>query len=203
MRIFLCRHGESAGDIEDRYGGDYDDPLSENGQKQSRELADKLDGFGIEVIYSSPRARANKTAEIISKSLGVPVIIAHDLRERNAYGVLTGMVKSEAQQKYPKEVEKLKKEKLRHAVAGSEGYDSFKARVIGEFKKITALKEYSIVCIVSHGGPVSCIVREVLKLGEISRLYDCAILEMETNNGKFNLVAVDGVEFESQNLLRR
>ena len=34
MKIYLIRHGETTGDIEDRYGGDYDDHLSKNGKQQ-------------------------------------------------------------------------------------------------------------------------------------------------------------------------
>ena len=42
MKIYLIRHGETTGDIENRYGGDFEDHLSEKGTKQSHELAKKL-----------------------------------------------------------------------------------------------------------------------------------------------------------------
>jgi len=32
MKIFLIRHGETTGDIENRYGGSYDDHLTEMGR---------------------------------------------------------------------------------------------------------------------------------------------------------------------------
>ena len=64
MKIFLIRHGETTGDIEDRYGGDYDDHLSEKGKQQSKELAEKLKNKGIELIFHSPRIRATETATI-------------------------------------------------------------------------------------------------------------------------------------------
>ena len=41
MKIYLIRHGETTGDVEDRYGGDYDDCLSKTGEKQVKELAKK------------------------------------------------------------------------------------------------------------------------------------------------------------------
>lgn len=44
MKIFLCRHGQTTGDIEDRYGGDYDDHLTDLGKTQAEELANKLQG---------------------------------------------------------------------------------------------------------------------------------------------------------------
>ena len=196
MRIFLCRHGETTGDIEDRYGGDYDDQLTDTGIAQSEELANKLDGFGIKLIISSPRIRAKETAKIISKKLKVKTIISKNLRERNSYGILTGLVKSEAKIKFPLEVEKFKKSKLHPGITGTEEYEIFKKRVLAEFESIVSAKKQNIVCVVSHGGPISCFVREVLKLGEIKTLDNCAVLEIEIISGKYNLVAVDGIEFE-------
>lgn len=198
MRIFLCRHGETTGDIENRYGGDYEDHLTPHGEEESEEMAEKLDGFGIEVIFSSPRIRAQETSKIISNELSVPTVTSQNLRERNHYGVLTGLKKSEAMKVFPAEVNKLEKNQLRPKITGSEDYDSFKKRVLDEFLKITKSKTHKIVCIVSHGGPIRCIVREILKLGEIKRLDDCAILEIESNGKEFSLVAADGIEFENK-----
>ena len=41
VKIYLIRHGETTGDVEDRYGGAYDDHLSEKEKAQARELAGK------------------------------------------------------------------------------------------------------------------------------------------------------------------
>lgn len=191
MKIYLIRHGETTGDIEDRYGGDYDDHLTDRGKEQAKELVKKLENKGVEIIYHSPRIRAVETAQIVGKKLGVKVEAVDDLRERNNYGILTGMVKSETKQKYPKEVEKLKKSKLHHKVKGSEDYEHFKKRVVSAFNEIIENDEYDTVAIISHGGPISCVVRKVLKLGEIDHLGDCAILEIEKKNGKLKLVKIE------------
>lgn len=34
MKIYLVRHGETTGDVEDRYGGWYDDHLTDRGKEQ-------------------------------------------------------------------------------------------------------------------------------------------------------------------------
>ena len=196
MRIYLIRHGQTTGDLEDRYGGDYEDHLTEEGKKQSQKLANKLKNKDIEVIFHSPRIRAVETAKIVSEKLNIKLIKVQDLRERNAYGILTGMVKSQAKKKYPQEVEKLQKDKLYHDVKNSEDYNSFKKRVINIFKEITN-KEYKIIAIISHGGPISCIVREVLKLGEFKKLGDCTILEIEKESN-FKLISLDGAELENK-----
>ena len=51
MKIFLIRHGETTSDVEDRYGGDYDDHLTEKGEQQSEELAEILKDKNIQVIF--------------------------------------------------------------------------------------------------------------------------------------------------------
>ena len=49
MKIYLIRHGQTTGDLEDRYGGDYDDHLTEEGEQQAKRLAEKLASSGIEI----------------------------------------------------------------------------------------------------------------------------------------------------------
>lgn len=190
MKIYLLRHGETTGDVEGRYGGDYDDPLTEKGRKQSEELAEKLRGKGIEIIYHSPKTRAAETAQIIGKKLGLRLQAIEDLRERNNYGVLTGLTRNEAKQEFPEEVKKLLTGKLEHDIKDSEDYKSFKERVMKAFKKITSNK-YSTTAIVTHGGPIRCVYREVLKLGELDKLKDCAIFEVGKVNGKYKLLSTD------------
>jgi len=187
MIIYLIRHGETTGDIEDRYGGDYDDHLTEKGLKQAKDLAEKLKEKEIQIIFSSPRIRARETAEIVNKILNVKIDFVNNLRERNNYGFLTGLIKAEAKKKYPEEVKKLEKDGLRHNVTKSENYEIFKARIVNAFERILN-SNYDTVAIITHSGPVRCIVREVLKLGEIGHLEDCEILKIKKEDSRLYLV---------------
>ncbi len=196
MKIFLCRHGETTGDLEDRYGGFYNDSLSKKGVAESVELAEKLSGLGIELVAHSSLNRAKETAGIVAKKLGVELKEKIELCERNHYGILTGMKKSEALDKFPGEVAKFKDNPLRPGVIGGEDYDVFKKRVVGMFLHISRCRHHNTVAIITHGGPIKCIVREVLKLGELKRLDDCAILEIVVKNSKFSLIAMQGAELE-------
>ena len=122
MRIYLIRHGQTTGDVEERYGGDYDDRLTDEGRAQARQLAEKLNGSGIEVIFCSPKLRAQETARIAAEIIGSKIEIIDNIRERNMYGILTGMVKREAKEKHPEHVAALKNHrhsKFRTAVSWS------------------------------------------------------------------------------------
>jgi broad specificity phosphatase PhoE len=192
MKIYLIRHGETTGDTEDRFGGDYDDHLTELGKTQAKKLASELIGLNIEKIYFSPRIRARETAEIINKVTNIPVELLDDLRERNAYGILTGQVKSEAEKKYPELVKILSDPKA--TISGAEDYQSFKNRVINVFDKLTKLP-IDTLAIVTHGGVISCFLREIIGR-ERKKLNDCALIELECSEGKFTIVKTDGVELE-------
>ena len=62
MQLLLVRHGESAGNLTRILQG-RDDPLTERGRRQARELAAYLGARGdVRAIYTSPLGRAAETA---------------------------------------------------------------------------------------------------------------------------------------------
>ncbi|MBI5880926.1 histidine phosphatase family protein [archaeon] len=197
MKIYLIRHGQTTADVEDRYGGAYDDHLTDLGKKQAQELAGKLKGSGIEVIYHSPMIRATETARIITNDLSLELRVVPDLRERNVCGVVTGLTKTEARERFPDQVEELSKGTIYPKVKGSEQYNPFKERVLKAFGQVTS-SDYSTIAVITHGGPISCIVRELLRLGELKRLGDCAILEIDKNGKRYKLVNMDNAELEKR-----
>lgn len=42
MKIYLIRHGQTTGDVEDRYGGAYDDELTDKGKNEAPQISYKL-----------------------------------------------------------------------------------------------------------------------------------------------------------------
>jgi broad specificity phosphatase PhoE len=154
MKIFLIRHGETTGDVEDRYGGSYDDHLTNLGKEQLAVTATNLVGKDIEIILTSSLVRAKESAEIISSEIECPVEILNGLEERS-YGVLGGLTKAEALEKYPEVVE-THKDPLNTDPEG-ENYDDFRNRVLDTFQKITQ-KECNTIAVVSHGGPIKHIL---------------------------------------------
>ncbi len=191
MKIYFIRHGETTGDVENRYGGAYDDHLSEKGFDQARELADTLIDKNIEEIFAGPLIRTQETSDVISKTIGIPVVTIDDLRERNQYGILSGMTKTEAAEKYPDLVELLK-DKL-NTIEGAESFQDFLDRFVNVFKKIVTESQSHTIAIVSHGGPVRVLYRDLLQLGELTFIGDCAVLEIDFIDGVFTLTKSERV----------
>ena len=175
MQIYLIRHGESTSDIENKYGGAYDDHLTVRGREGARVLAEKLHGKGIEVIYCSPLLRAKEAAEIVNEKLGIPLSVVEGLRERD-YGILNGMDKDEAREKYPEAVERHKD--MYATDPQGESYEDFKNRVLAAFQSITNDSHYRSIAIFSHGGPIKLLYRELLSEGELEELGDFGILTL-------------------------
>jgi len=198
MKILFIRHGETTGDVENRYGGDYDDHLSPKGQEQSKNLAEILKGKGIEVIFASPLIRAQETAQAVAGQAGCEVVAKQDLKERNQYGILTGMNKDEVKEKYSELVEALK-DRL-NTIEGAESYEDFSERIASEFNKIVkeGEEEKGVIAIVSHGGPFRVLFRDILKWGELKEIGDCAFVELEKIGDRFSWLDAGGLvpEFE-------
>src|SRR5450755_291965 len=108
MKIFLLRHGESFDDVEDCYGGIADFALTDSGRETAAELAKNLANSGIQILYSSPYKRADETTTIVGRALGCEMKTVYDLRERNSYGVLSGVNKAKAKEIFSHILVKLK-----------------------------------------------------------------------------------------------
>lgn len=180
MKIYLIRHGHTTSDTEGRFGGYYEDYLTEKGKEQTGELRDFLQGLDLEIFFHSPKIRAKETLKIISEKIQIPAEELFDLRERNAYGVVTGLTESEAQEKFPEELLKIKKDKIYHDVLDSEPYEDFRGRVVGVFQQILK-KPYSRVGVITHGGVIGTIMRDIFNYPKVS-LGDCGVIEIDYKN---------------------
>jgi len=198
MVVYLVRHGQTTSDIEDRYGGDYEDHLTDEGIAQVTKAAEKLKDKGIQMIFVSSRVRAQESAKIISEKTGAKIEIEPDLRERNQYGILTGMVKAEARQKYPKEAEEAGNPL--NTIKGAEDFENFKKRVISVFEKITKKKDLTTIAIVTHGGPIRRIFSKIKNLPDNTdiSLQDCATIKIETDEQGKRILETEGVVVSSK-----
>lgn len=102
--LVLLRHGQSAWNLENRFTGWWDVPLSEAGEDEARSAGQLLaaEGIDIDIVYTSLLTRAIQTADITLGELGrlwVPVKRHWRLNERH-YGGLTGLDKKDTRDKY-------------------------------------------------------------------------------------------------------
>ncbi len=191
MKIYLIRHGESTSDVEERYGGAYDDHLTKKGRKQAKELGKKLLNENIEIIFVSPKFRTRETLQIANEEIEAKTEIIENIQERNSKGVLSGMKVKEAKEKHPELIKLL--DDYRNTIEGGESYDNFKERVLSAFDEIIK-SSYAKVAILTHGGPIFCIFRELFKK-EIKNVTDCNVIELLVSN-KIEVIDLGDAYFE-------
>src|SRR5579864_1054046 len=107
--LVLVRHGESQWNLENRFTGWIDIPLSERGRQEAREAGEKLRGIHFDKGFTSVLQRAIATLEIILEVTGqkdLPIERDQALNERH-YGDLQGLNKAETAAKFGDEQVKL------------------------------------------------------------------------------------------------
>lgn len=92
MKLFVLRHGETNENITGMMQGDMDTVLNEKGCNQALSVRDKVLESNIDLVISSPKKRAIKTAELAAPN--IPLILDDRLRSRN-HGEFEGMRRDE------------------------------------------------------------------------------------------------------------
>jgi broad specificity phosphatase PhoE len=152
-RLYLVRHGQSAGNAEGRFGGHGPTPLSKLGEQQAQLTAKLLKKEGVSVIYSSDLHRAVQTAEPLSKLSGVPIHATAAFRERNV-GVLEGLTFDESKQTFPKDYYALVNRNVHHVITNGESYRHLLRRSTNELWDILRKHMGERIAVYSHTGAI-------------------------------------------------
>jgi broad specificity phosphatase PhoE len=182
--IFLARHGESDWNVEERFQGHSDRPLTERGRKQARALADLVGAEKIDAVYTSPLSRARETAEIVAARAGLEAVALPELREVDT-GSWSGLSRADVETRFPEGF-------ARWRSGGSgwedgESYDEMAERVIGALRKIAEDHPDGRVLVISHGGPI----RAIHAAAEGLAIKDYRRLKPVEPNARLSAVAVE------------
>lgn len=168
--LVLLRHGESQWNLENRFTGWVDVPLSSKGEKEAREAGRLLKGIRFDVAYTSALARAQKTLEIALAEAGqknVPVIKDRALNERH-YGDLQGLNKEETAKKFGGAQVKIWRRSYDVAPPNGESLKDTAARALPYFEKniLHELRGGKNVLVAAHGNSLRSIVMKLDKLSK-------------------------------------
>lgn len=95
--LWVVRHGETEWSASGKHTGSTDLPLTAAGEQRARELAERLAGTTFDLVLTSPRARARRTAELA----GFPdAHVEGDLVEWG-YGEYEGITTAEIRERDP------------------------------------------------------------------------------------------------------
>ena len=152
-RLLVVRHGRSEWNAQHRWQGLADIPLDDEGQRQAAQAAEVLGTF--DGVWASDLQRATLTAQIIAELVGMgPVQIDPRLRETDV-GPWEGLDRDAVEAGWPGYLAaKMRPE-------GFEDYAAAAERVMAAFRDIAAAHRGGEVLIVSHGGVIRAVLREV------------------------------------------
>jgi len=104
-KLVLVRHGQSVWNLQNRFTGWIDVPLTEKGKEEAYKAGELLKDIKFDVAYTSMLTRAQETLRIILETVGllIPVIKDQALNERH-YGALQGLNKDRAREKWGKDI---------------------------------------------------------------------------------------------------
>jgi len=144
VKLYITRHGETLRNAEQRILGRTDDPLSEKGRQQAKELAGKMKNIDVDVIFSSPLSRAKETAETIANMKDMPIMIDQRLIE-------TDFGDFEGGPRYSEEYQAAKRDHFKRYPNG-ESYFDIAYRVYDFLFMLKREYADKRVLVVAHGG---------------------------------------------------
>ncbi|PIQ84169.1 MAG: 2,3-bisphosphoglycerate-dependent phosphoglycerate mutase [Candidatus Omnitrophica bacterium CG11_big_fil_rev_8_21_14_0_20_63_9] len=100
--LVLIRHGQSQWNLDNRFTGWVDVPLTDAGREEARRGAMLIRDMTFDRAFTSALQRAHQTLQIVLETIGqpnVPVEKDQALNERH-YGALQGLNKAETAKKY-------------------------------------------------------------------------------------------------------
>lgn len=192
-RLYLVRHGQSAGNVQGRFGGHSPTPLSELGKRQALHTAHALAKEKIRAIYSSDLYRAVQTAEPLAKLLNLKINATEVFRERHV-GVLEGLTFDEARKEFPNDYYALVNRNLDHVITKGESYSQLLARTTDVLHEIVERHRGERIAIFSHTGTICFLT-----------LYILGAIHSETTHTPWLVTSNCGInrfEFRGRNNLR-
>jgi 2,3-bisphosphoglycerate-dependent phosphoglycerate mutase len=167
-RLVLLRHGESQWNLENRFTGWVDVPLSPRGIEEAKNAGIKLRSFTFDRAFTSVLQRANETLRLVLDAVGQPNIpIEKDkaLNER-MYGDLQGLNKDETATKYGEAQVKIWRRSYDVRPPGGESLKDTAERTLPYYEQ--AIKPYLLkgetILVAAHGNSLRALVMELEQL---------------------------------------
>jgi len=167
-RIFLVRHGSTILTAEDRFAGETDVALADEGCEQARRLATRLSSQPIAAIYASPLQRCTDTARLLAEPHDLAVQTRAEFREMS-HGHWEGLKRSEVEAKYPDEFAAWENDPYTFAPQGGESGLAVTARALPALLEVVGACAGKSVLLVSHKATIRLLISSLL--GFDSRRY--------------------------------
>jgi 2,3-bisphosphoglycerate-dependent phosphoglycerate mutase len=169
-RLVLLRHGESQWNLENRFTGWVDVPLSPRGIEEAKNAGNILKSFSFDRAFTSVLERANETLRLVLDTIGqsnIPIGKDKALNER-MYGELQGMNKAETVKKYGEAQVKIWRRSYDVRPPGGESLKDTAERVLPYYEQTIkpCLLKRETILIAAHGNSLRALIMELEQLSQ-------------------------------------
>jgi len=163
--LVLVRHGQSQWNLENRFTGWVDVPLSAQGEEEAARAGGMLATYHFDLAFTSALQRAQNTLRIMLRVMGneeLPIIANEALNER-MYGMLQGLNKAETAERYGDEQVLIWRRSYDVAPPDGESLKDTAARVIPYVNQeiFPLLRAGKNVLVAAHGNSLRALVMQL------------------------------------------
>ena len=195
-KLIIVRHGESLYNLERRYTGQTDVPLTEKGRTQAALTAKYvLENYKIDSVYASDLVRAIDTARPVAEPLGL--FIKTDPRLREIYaGKWQGVLFAEVCILFKEDYELYKADKNKGRTTGGESMLDVRDRVYAALTDIAKENSDKTVFIATHNGPLMAMQSPIcnVDINDVQSTSNNSVTELLYKNGSFEVVKFNYTE---------
>ena len=181
--LVLLRHGQSQWNLENRFTGWVDVPLTQKGEEEARQAGEKMKAVQLQfdTTFTSLLQRAIRTLELALGVLGQSALSVEQdqaLNERH-YGDLQGLNKAETAQKFGDEQVRIWRRSYDVPPPGGESLENTAARTLPYLteKILPTIQAGQHVLVAAHGNSLRSII---MHLDQLSREE---VLSLELGTG--------------------
>ena len=175
MKLYVVRHGRSAGNLPGRMTGWSEHPLTRLGTAQARRVAARLAPLGPMPVYTSDLPRALDTARLIAARGAPPPAVTAEtaapaqaavgvVADRRLREIDLGDYEGRSWDDFVADRElagAFAREPFTTTLPGGESLGMVRERVLAAFEEITQ-GEHAVACLVCHDGPIRTILNHIL-----------------------------------------
>ncbi|MEP6933189.1 MAG: 2,3-bisphosphoglycerate-dependent phosphoglycerate mutase [Nitrospirota bacterium] len=167
-KLILLRHGESQWNLENRFTGWVDVPLSPRGIQEAKDAGEKLRSLTFDRAFTSVLARANETLRLVLEAIGQTGIATEKDKALNErmYGELQGLNKAETAIKYGEAQVKIWRRSYHVRPPGGESLKDTAERVLPYYEQ--TIKPYVLkgdtILVAAHGNSLRALIMELEQL---------------------------------------
>jgi probable phosphoglycerate mutase len=160
-RVFLVRHGATTLSAEDRFAGETEVELSDEGREQLHHLAARLAREPLAAVCASPMRRSLESARILAAPHGISVLSVSGFREIS-HGRWETKTRAEVEALWPDEYACWERDPYTFAPQGGETGLAVTARALPALVSLVAEHAGTSILVVSHKATIRLLLSALI-----------------------------------------